>query len=52
MSQTTQLLRPAGASARDRHPLPRRSLFDPAILRPALADAVRKLPRGCRRATR
>ena len=43
MSQTTQLLRPAGASARDRHPLPRRSLFDPAILRPALADAVRKL---------
>ena len=43
MSQTTQLPRPAGAGARDRHPLPRRSLLDPAILRAAVAGAFRKL---------
>jgi potassium-transporting ATPase ATP-binding subunit len=32
-----------GSSARDRHPLPRRSLLDPTIVRPAIVDAVRKL---------
>jgi potassium-transporting ATPase ATP-binding subunit len=32
-----------GSSARDRHPLPRRWLFDRAIVVGALADAVRKL---------
>ena len=32
-----------GSSARDRHPLPRRSLGDPAILRSATIDAVGKL---------
>ena len=35
--------RPIGSSARDRHPLPKRSLFDPSIVRGALVDAVRKL---------
>ena len=37
------VIRPAGSSARHRHPLPRRSLFDPAIVRGALVDSVRKL---------
>ncbi|MGQ0679266.1 MAG: potassium-transporting ATPase subunit KdpB [Actinomycetota bacterium] len=37
------MLRMPGDSGRDRHPLPRRSLFDPAILRRAAIDAVRKL---------
>ncbi len=32
-----------GESARDRHPLPRRSLLDPAIVRRAAVDALRKL---------
>jgi K+-transporting ATPase ATPase B chain len=36
-------VRPVGSSARDRHPLPRKSLFDPAIVRGALLDSVRKL---------
>lgn len=35
--------RPVGSSARDRHPLPRRSLLDPSILKGALASSVRKL---------
>jgi K+-transporting ATPase ATPase B chain len=35
--------RPPGTSARDRHPLPRRSLFDPAVVRPAVVDSFRKL---------
>ncbi len=35
--------RQPGDSARDRHPLPRRSLFDPAIVRRAIVDAVVKL---------
>jgi K+-transporting ATPase ATPase B chain len=35
--------RPVGSSARDRHPLPSRSLFDPAIVKGALVDSVRKL---------
>jgi K+-transporting ATPase ATPase B chain len=37
------VVRPPGESARDRHPLPRRSIFDPAIVGPALVDALRKL---------
>jgi potassium-transporting ATPase ATP-binding subunit len=32
-----------GSSARDRHPLPTRSLVDPSIVRGALIDALRKL---------
>ena len=39
----TTTVRPVGSSARDRHPLPTRSLFDPAIVRRALGDSVRKL---------
>jgi potassium-transporting ATPase ATP-binding subunit len=39
----TTVIRPVGSSARDRHPLPNRSLFDPAIVRAALVDSVRKL---------
>ena len=35
--------RPVGSSARDRHPLPKKSLFDPTIVRGALVDSVRKL---------
>ncbi len=35
--------RSAGSSARDRHPLPKRSLFDPRIVRGALVEAVKKL---------
>jgi K+-transporting ATPase ATPase B chain len=37
------VVRPPGESARDRHPLPRRSIFDPGIVGPAMLDAVRKL---------
>lgn len=43
---TTTLTPPKGmpgSSARDRHPLPRRSLVDPTIVRSALTDAARKL---------
>jgi K+-transporting ATPase ATPase B chain len=40
---TTTKTRPVGSSARDRHPLPTRSLFDPAIVRRALGDSIRKL---------
>jgi K+-transporting ATPase ATPase B chain len=44
MSQPTQeVIRPVGSSGRDRHPLPRRSLFDPAIVRGALGESFRKL---------
>jgi K+-transporting ATPase ATPase B chain len=39
----TSVTHPVGSSARDRHPLPQRSLFDPAIVRGALVDSVRKL---------
>ncbi len=37
------VIRPIGSSARDRHPLPQRSPFDPVILKGALIDSVRKL---------
>jgi K+-transporting ATPase ATPase B chain len=37
------VIRPVGSSARERHPLPSRSLLDPAIVRGALIDSVRKL---------
>jgi potassium-transporting ATPase ATP-binding subunit len=37
------LTRPVGSSARDRHPLPSRSLFDPEIVRGAIVDSFRKL---------
>jgi K+-transporting ATPase ATPase B chain len=40
---TAEVIRPVGSSARDRHPLPRRSLFDPAIVRAALVESLRKL---------
>jgi K+-transporting ATPase ATPase B chain len=43
MSDTQTVIRPVGSSARDRHPLPKRSFFDPAIVRGALVDSVRKL---------
>src|SRR5216110_1781491 len=36
----TVVIRPPGSSARDRHPLPKKSLFDPAIVRGALVDSV------------
>jgi potassium-transporting ATPase ATP-binding subunit len=36
-------VREPGDHARDRHPLPRRSLFDGAIVRPAIFDALEKL---------
>ena len=40
----TTVVRPVGSSARaDRHPLPTRGLFDPAIVKSALVDSVRKL---------
>ncbi|MFV0524961.1 MAG: potassium-transporting ATPase subunit KdpB [Acidimicrobiales bacterium] len=35
--------RPPGESARDRHPLPRRSVFAPGIVGPAIVDSFRKL---------
>jgi K+-transporting ATPase ATPase B chain len=37
------VIRPVGSSARDRHPLPTRGLFDPTIVKRALVDSVRKL---------
>jgi K+-transporting ATPase ATPase B chain len=37
------VVRPPGESARDRHPLPRRSVFDPGIVGPAVVDSFRKL---------
>ncbi len=37
------VIRPIGSSARDRHPLPQRSVFDATILQGALVDSVRKL---------
>ena len=37
------VLRTPGESARDRHPLPRRSVFDPAIVGPAAVESLRKL---------
>src|SRR5215210_7320864 len=40
---TTTASRVAGTSARDRHPLPKKSFFDPTIVRGALVDSVRKL---------
>jgi potassium-transporting ATPase ATP-binding subunit len=43
MTDTTTAPRPSGTSARDRHPLPTKSLFDPAIVKGALVDSVRKL---------
>jgi K+-transporting ATPase ATPase B chain len=36
-------IRPVGSSARDRHPLPKRSLFDRAIVRGAIVDSFKKL---------
>src|SRR5438445_5998792 len=36
-------MRPAGSSARQRHPLPRRSLFDTSIVGQASVDSVKKL---------
>jgi K+-transporting ATPase ATPase B chain len=39
----TAVIRPVGSSARDRHPLPTRGLFDPAIVKSALVESVRKL---------
>ncbi|HEU0287832.1 MAG TPA: potassium-transporting ATPase subunit KdpB [Nocardioidaceae bacterium] len=41
MPSTT--VRPVGSSARDRHPLPTRSLLDRSIVRRALGDSFRKL---------
>jgi K+-transporting ATPase ATPase B chain len=43
MSDTQTVQRPPGSSARDRHPLPKRSLVDPSIVRGALVDSVKKL---------
>src|SRR5262245_41324680 len=40
---TNTINRPVGSSARDRHPLPTRSLFDPTIVRGAIVDSVKKL---------
>jgi K+-transporting ATPase ATPase B chain len=37
------VIRPVGTSARERHPLPRRSLFDREIVRGAVGDSIRKL---------
>ena len=39
----TTVIRPVGSSARDRHPLPTRGLFDPTIVKSALVESVRKL---------
>ncbi|MEP4652973.1 MAG: potassium-transporting ATPase subunit KdpB, partial [Ilumatobacter sp.] len=36
-------VRAPGDGGRERHPLPTRSIFDPAIVGPAIGDAVRKL---------
>jgi K+-transporting ATPase ATPase B chain len=43
MSDTQTVVRPVGSSARDRHPLPKQSLFDPAIVRGAIGDSFKKL---------
>ncbi len=44
MSQSThEVVRPVGTGGRDRYPLPRRSLFDPDIVRGAAVDSFRKL---------
>src|SRR5437588_536259 len=43
MSDTQTTQRPVGSSARDRHPLPTKSMFDPTIVRGALVDSVKKL---------
>lgn len=40
---TETVVRPAGSSARQRHPLPKRSLLDAAIVRGALVGSVLKL---------
>jgi K+-transporting ATPase ATPase B chain len=37
------MTRPIGSSARDRHPLPTKSLFDPTIVRGAIVDSFKKL---------
>jgi K+-transporting ATPase ATPase B chain len=37
------VVRAPGESARDRHPLPRRSVFDPGIVGPATVESLRKL---------
>jgi potassium-transporting ATPase ATP-binding subunit len=41
--QAETVIRPAGTSARHRHPLPTRSILDPAIVGGALVDSVHKL---------
>ena len=43
MTQTQTDPRPVGSSARERHPLPTKSLFDPAIVRGAVIDSFKKL---------
>jgi K+-transporting ATPase ATPase B chain len=41
--ETREVLRPVGSSGRERHPLPRRSLFDRSIVKAAVLDSFRKL---------
>jgi K+-transporting ATPase ATPase B chain len=43
MTQTETDPRPVGSSARERHPLPTKSLFDPEIVRGAVIDSFKKL---------
>ena len=43
MTQTETDPRPVGSSARERHPLPTKSLFDPTIVRGAVVDSFKKL---------
>ena len=43
MTKTDTETRPVGSSARERHPLPTKSLFDPAIVRGAVVDSFKKL---------
>ena len=43
MTKTDTDPRPVGSSARERHPLPTKSLFDPAIVRGAVVDSFKKL---------
>ena len=43
---TTTPARPVGSSARDRHPLPTKSLFDPAIVRRGIDRPSVKLIRA------
>ena len=38
-----EVVRPVGSSGRDRHPLPKRSLFDGEIMKTSLVDAFKKL---------